>query len=246
MISTNESGFAGSQYLMAFDSRLTSASSSRPTSTISDGMSSAMRSSTPRASAISRSCRAASAATARDRHVLQAGIVGVAIDAREPLQLVGHVDEAGDVARDQLDGLRLLRALQPGQPQQRHRGRDRRQRLPPFVRRHARELAQPFGLLGDGLRIQADEGLDGLLQQHADRVMQARDHRDAFRRRRRRASTESIRPRRTASGCRRAAGTRAAPGGATRAADGAACRARAPFRPPAVLAAMASSSGAFR
>ncbi len=106
---------------------------------------------------------------------------------------------------------------QARQPQQRHGGRNRRQRLPPFVRRHARELAQALGLFGNGLRVQADEGFDRLLQQHADRVMQPRDHARRTPTAAASASTGSIRLRRTASGCRRAAGTRAAPGGATRA-----------------------------
>ena len=69
------------------------------------------------------------------------------------------------------------------------------ERLPPFVGRHPRELAEPFGLLGDRLRVQADEGFDRLLQQHRDRVMQARDHRDASPRARASAPTGSIRPR---------------------------------------------------
>ena len=49
-----------------------------------------------------------------DRYVLQAGVVGSAVEPGQPLQLVGHFDEAGDVARDQLDGLRLLRRRRPG------------------------------------------------------------------------------------------------------------------------------------
>ncbi len=125
-----------------------------------------MRSSTPRASAISRSCRRRFVRHRAERHRLEAGVVRVAIEPREPFELVGHLDEAGDVAGDHLDGLRVLRRRQAGQAQQRHGGGNRRQRLAPFVRRHAGELPQPFRLLGDGLGVEPDKGLDGLLQQH--------------------------------------------------------------------------------
>jgi hypothetical protein len=55
------------------------------------------------------------------------------------------------------------------------------QRLPPFVRRHTRELFETFALLGDGLRIQGDERFHRRLRQHIHGLVQPRHQHHACR-----------------------------------------------------------------
>ena len=60
----------------------------------------------------------------------------------------------------------------------------RAERLPPFVRRHPRELLEPLVLIRDRLRVERDERFHGRLRQDVHRLVQARDERDALGRRR--------------------------------------------------------------
>ena len=135
----------------------------------------------------------------RHRHALALRVVIARAQAREQFQFLCEVLNPRDVPIEQepepIVGARPFerdRALQ-----QRDRALQRAEGLAQLVADHAVESLEARGLLGDRLRVGADERVDGGLQEDADAVVEPPDQIEAGRRVGLQAQARGLHPART-------------------------------------------------